>query len=398
MVVFGQNAFAISAGTTSTDAARKATVSTTTGLRGNKNNANAYLQAQRNNYYLYTQTDVDTACHEKIYACLAEYCGDITIVPGQRSSRCTYSSESDLYNYALLCLQKDTSVLLPQYATGTKNGTAGMNTAARLCPSYVSQELMSYLSMANLATQLTKSHSDLCLKRRQELEAATACYSVAISYGNETTSQLVNHLTDTCGAGVEGGSVEMVTKFANAGNVGANIWGWAEKIVTLDLNNKGTDWQIAVNAVLATYTNQMNLACGDNQVTNTANVVSTSTSVAPTLQAIATTAVATKFPQVQTLPTGITDSSLYFQVQSLQDIWNYSDASQVVMAGLTNTSITQNAFLSSAQMDNMQTAYKNGTKVFIIRDTARCYIVPVQTLTTSETSALAQGFSNCVSK
>ena len=232
------SAFAVSAGTVATDSVSRGSTAynTTSGTtntvnRGYQGLANAYVANQRNTYYMVTQPDVDSACRTKIYNCLAEYCGDVTVVPGQRSGRCQYATESELYNYALLCLQKDTSVLLPQYNTNVRGSAGGVNTAARLCPPYVQQEVMSYLSMANMADDLSKSHSDLCLQRRQELEAAMACHSVALAYGNETTSMLTTQLTDACGAGVPGGSAEMVTRFANAGNVGANVWGWAEKII-----------------------------------------------------------------------------------------------------------------------------------------------------------------------
>ncbi len=106
--------------------------------RGYQAAANAYINNQRNTYYMISQPDVDTACRTKIFSCLAEYCGDVTVVPGQRASRCAYATESELYNYALLCLQKDTNILLPQYGANTANGAGGMNTAARLCPSYQS--------------------------------------------------------------------------------------------------------------------------------------------------------------------------------------------------------------------------------------------------------------------
>ena len=141
--LLGNSAFAVSAGTTSNDAARATTIYTTSagastaGSRGQKGVVNAYIQNQRNTYFLVTQPDVDTACRQKIMACLTDYCGDTTIVPGKTSGRCMYATEIELYNYALLCLQKDTSILLPQYNTITKNGSGGMNTAARLCPSYV---------------------------------------------------------------------------------------------------------------------------------------------------------------------------------------------------------------------------------------------------------------------
>lgn len=367
-----------------------------TSVRGNQAAVNAYKNNQHNTYVMITQPDVDTACRERIYKCLSDYCGDVTAVPGQRSGRCQYSNESELYNYAMLCLQKDTSVLLPQYGANTKNYSGGMNTAARLCPAYVQQEVMSYMSMANMANQLSKSHSDLCLQRRQELEAAMSCHSVALSYGNETASMLRSQLNDFCGAGVPGGSAEMVSRFASAGNLGANIWGWAEKIVNLETNQKGSDWQSAVDAVLAGYTNRMNLACGDNLQLNTVSHTSSGSSSPSTLQTVA--AVATGMAVTQpaaTVENPYQTWDNYMEVQSMSELWDYNTAYQVVQAALTNSSLTQNAFLSSGQMDSMQTAYVRGTKVFIIRDSARCYIIPVASLTSSERSIIAQTFANC---
>ena len=399
-------AMAVSAGTVANDSSRAAIYTTATagyanvnnGLRGQNSNINAYIQNQRNTYFMITQPDVDTACRQKIMACLTDYCGDTTIVPGKTSGRCMYATESELYNYTLLCLQKDTSILLPQYNTITKNGSGGMNTAARLCPSYVQQELMSYLSMANMADKLTKSHSDLCVQRRRELEAAMACHSVALAYGNETNSMLTTMLTDYCGAGVPGGSAEMVTRFANAGNVGANIWGWAEKVVSLDLNSKGANWESAVDAVLASYTNRMNLACGDNMQLNTVQHATT-TNTTPNLQNAVAIVANVAFPSVTPSTAEKPGNwSTYMEITSMSEIYDYATANQVVQAGLTNNALTQNAFLSSTQMDNMQKAYKTGTKVFVIRDSARCYTVPVATLTQTETSIIAQTFANCVSR
>ncbi len=398
----GADAFAVSAGTVSaSDNSRSISLINVTpsGGRGNQGLANAYKANQRNTYFMVTQPDVDSACRDRIYKCLSNYCGDVTVVSGTVTTKCQYVTESELYNYALLCLQKDNSVLLPQYNVNTRMGGNGMNTAARLCPSYVQQEVMSYLSMANMADKLSKSHSDLCLMRRQELEAAMACHSVALAYGNETSSMLVSQLTDFCGAGITGGSAEMVTRFANAGNVGANIWGWAEKIVNLDLNKKGADWQVAVDAVLAGYTNRMNLACGDNLQLNTSGGASTSNNAPTTVQTLAMAVATTAFPSASGKSANPNESqSFYMEVKSLSELWDYNTANQVVQAGLTNVSTTQNAFLTSAQMDNMQNAYKRGTKMFVIRDSARCYMIPVAPMTQSETSLVAQLFANCVSK
>lgn len=400
MCFAGSGAFAVSAGTVSGNDASRAMVGTTAGARGNQASASAYKTNQRNTYFMVTQPDVDTACRQKIYSCLSEYCGDVTVVPGQNpGGRCAYATESELYNYALLCLQKDTSILLPQYGTNTRNGAGGMNTAARLCPSYVQQELMSYLSMSNMAEQLNKSRSSQCVQRRQELEAATACHSVALAYGNGTSSQLNSMLTDYCGAGVPGGSSEMVTRFSGAGNVGANIWGWAEKIVNLDLNKKGADWQAAVDSVLAGYTNRMNIACGDNVQMNTVSYGSGNSGQPTTLQTAAAVAVGMAFPGAPAEVQNPYETwSVYQEIQSMSDVYTFADARQVVQAALTNAATTQNVFLTSSQMDNMQKAYQLGTKVFILRDSARCYIVPVADLTSQQRSVIAQSFGSCVSQ
>ncbi|MBQ2005775.1 MAG: hypothetical protein II219_03115, partial [Alphaproteobacteria bacterium] len=120
-------AFAVSAGTVNAanganNARGLALYNTSTeGARGYQGQANAYKANQRNTYYMVTQQSVDTACREKIYACLTEYCGDVTVVPGQRSSKCQYATESELYNYTMLCLQKDTSVLMAQYDTNLRH-------------------------------------------------------------------------------------------------------------------------------------------------------------------------------------------------------------------------------------------------------------------------------------
>ena len=345
-------AIAVSAGTVSAADKNRAMViqapaSNKNTLRGNAAVANAYKNNQRNTYFIVNQPDVDTACREKIFKCLTDYCGDTTVVSGVPTTKCQYATEIELYNYALLCLQKDNEILLPQYGANTKNYVGGMNTAAQLCPSYVQQELMSYLSMANMANQLSKSHSDLCLKRRQELEAAMACHAVALAYGNETNSKLTSQLTDYCGASVPGGSAEMVTRFSNAGNVGANIWGWAEKIVSLDLNNKGADWQAAVDAVLAGYTNRMNLACGDNMQLNTVSHAS-NTGAPSALQTVAAMAVGATFPTTTTKKENpYANQSIWQEVTSLSELYKYDDAYQLVMAVFSNPSTHQSVFPDS---------------------------------------------------
>ena len=401
-VVFGANgAMAVSAGTVATSNVNRALVSNvnSNGLRGMAGVANAYKQNQLANYYMATQLDVGTACSERIMKCLNEYCDGTTVAGGIVQNKCQYVSQNDLYNYALLCLQKDNSQLLPQYNVNTKYSTGAMNTAARLCPAYVQENLMSWLSMANMADKLSKSSSDLCIQRRQELNAAMSCHSVALAYGNDTTSKLTAQLTDYCGAGIPGGSSEMVLRFVNAGNVGANVWGWAEKIVGLDVNAKGADWQSAVDNVLAGYTNRMNLACGDNLQMNPSSATVSTTGTAGLLVAASLLTGDKKLPDAATVAKNAVTpgaySNFWMEVLSNANLMDSATASQVVNAGLTNSVLTANAFLTSSQLSLMQEAYKKGTKVFIIRDTTRCYIVPVQTLTDAESTLVASQFSNC---
>ncbi len=367
------------------------------GVRGNQAIASAYKQAQLRNFYITTQVDVESACTEKFMKCLTEFCGGTVVTAGVVQNRCQYVDQNDLYNYALLCVQSDTTRLLPQYDVNSARSSGPMNTAAQLCPPYASSSVMTYLSMANMADQLSKASSNLCIQRRQELQAAMSCHSAALTYGNETTSKLVSHLTDYCGSGVPGGSAEMVSRFANAGNIGANVWGWAEKIVSLDVNSKGADWQAAMDNVLVGYTNRMNLACGDNLQVNTGTqtVSTTGTTALLTAAALVGNTVGNSGNAGAQYNNPNAYQSLWMDVLSNYNILDSNTATQVVNAALVNTALTSNPFLTSAQMTQMQDAYKRGTKVFIIRDGVRCFIVPVQTLTDSETSMVATQFSTC---
>ena len=86
------------------------------------------------------------------------------------------------------------------------------------------------------------------------------------------------------------------------------------------------------------------------------------------------------------------------EIKSRTDIYDYKTANQVVQAGLTNSALTQNAFFTPSQMDDMQSAYKRGTNVFVLRDSTRCFIVPVAEMTSAEKSMVAQQFGTCIYK
>ncbi|MCL1786217.1 MAG: hypothetical protein FWG39_03670 [Alphaproteobacteria bacterium] len=388
-VSFGANAvtFGVPAG-----AAANAGRATNT-QRGYQQLGDAYRQNQRNTYYVVNAPDVDTACRNKIFQCLADYCGDVTVIPGQRDGRCTGASEGELYNWVLLCLQRDNESLIPNFASTVGGG--GMNTAARLCPSYVQQELMAYLSMANMAEQLNKQRSDTCVQRRRELEAAMSCHQVALSTGAETHNRLVSTLTDYCGTGVPGGSGEMVTRFANAGNLGANIFGWAEKILTLDMSKKGPEWKQAVDDVLAGYVNRMNLACGENLQMQ---FVERGANTGPTaLQTAATVVVGNMFksPPVDQTDKHQAQRALFQEFRTIASIYDFGTARQTVWSALSNQTTTQSPYLTSSTMGDMQAAYKLGVKVFVLRDSARCFVIPLEVLDNYENQVIAQQLSEC---
>ena len=167
------------------------------------------------------------------------------------------------------------------------------------------------------------------------------------------------------------------------------------------MNNKGEDWQMAVDSVLASYTNRMNLACGDDLQINTASYSTsgTSSSQPSTLQTVAALATGVAFPSTAPVAENpYENQSLYMDLTTMSNVYDYATAQQLVQAAMSNPSTTQNAFLTTAQLNNMQTAYTRGTKVFIIRDSARCYIVPVASLTTQENNLISQMFASCVAQ
>ena len=132
------------------------------------------------------------------------------------------------------------------------------------------------------------------------------------------------------------------------------------------------------------------------------NLAANETSNSNALQTAAAIATGVAFPDAQKKTDAIDKNAgkygIFFEVKSNTEVYDYATANQVVQAGLSNSPLTQNAFLTSAQMDNMQNAYIRGTKVFVIRDSSRCFMIPVATMTQSEKSLMAQSFANCVSR
>lgn len=389
-----------------------AAAASTSGTRGNGLRGQQIRQNMALSYYMQMNVpDVDSACREKIYKCLSDYCGDMTAIPGVYDGRCANASEGELFNWATLCISKDFEDLMPQYGLYNRNDRA-VNTAARLCPTYIQQELLSYLSMSSMAAKLGQQRSGNCTDARTELTAALACHETTMIYANESSSMLESMLTDSCGAGVTGGSRAMVQKFLNAGNVGGNVWGWVDKILSMDLSEKARGWETAVDSIAASYVNKMNAACGENMQFQ---AVKRAPDTSPTtLQQAANLAInlqfgadatgktgaaggATAFPTAGGAATGGTAgaSNLTMTINSNYAVYDHATASQVVQAALTNTITTQNPFLTSQQMNEMQNARKKGTKVFMLKDGSRCFIVAVDALTAAENNMLAPQMASC---
>jgi len=154
-----------------------------------------------------------------------------------------------------------------------------------------------------------------------------------------------------------------------------------------------------MDQVLAYYTNRMNLACGENMKMNSVpqtGGTTADTNALPTLTAIANIALNNYSAGTTANAAG---NEIYYELKSASDVYDFLTAKQVVNAGLTNSPLTQNAFLSSAQMATMQEKYKTGgAKVFILRDSARCFIVPVATMTAIEQSAVANANAACIAQ
>ena len=118
------------------------------------------------------------------------------------------------------------------------------------------------------------------------------------------------------------------------------------------------------------------------------------------LQTIATMAVNAAFPATsapvaedpyKTWP-------LWIDITSRSEVYTYQDAHQIVIAVLYNPPTTQNAFLNSAQITDIQNAYKRGSKMIVLRDNVRCYMVPVQEMTSQEYGLLSGSLAGCISQ
>ncbi|MDR2686082.1 MAG: hypothetical protein LBB23_04965 [Rickettsiales bacterium] len=376
--------------------------------RGNAGKGQEIRQQYMQNYYMNNVPDVDTACRQKIYNCLSQYCGDMTTIPGVMPGRCQYASEGELYNWAVLCIQKDYEDLMPQYNFKNMRTNLPTNTAARLCPSYIQQELMTYLSMANMADSLALQRSSGCVNARAELAAALSCHETTMVYAYESSSMLQSMLTDSCGSGVAGGSTTMVRNFLQAGNVGANVWGWMEKLVNLDASEKARGFEVKVDAIAAGYVNKMNAACGENMqfqavkrpvdnspttLQNLANLALGMSPLGKQAAAAGKSSGGASFPG--TGGASGSGGNLTMTINSNYAIYDYATAAQVVQAGLTNPITVQNPFLTSKQMNDMQNAQKSGTKVFMIKDQSRCFIVAMDALTQAENNLLAPHLATC---
>ena len=385
--------------------------------RGHAGQAAGFRQHQLQQHYMTHTPDVDTACRQRIYECLAKYCGDMTVVPGVYEGRCQYASEGELYNWALLCISRDFTDLMPQYNIVTRAQGTPVNTVARLCPPFVQQEIMNFLSMSMMAGRLAQQRSAACMDARAELAAALSCHQTTMIYANESSSLLESMLTASCGAGVLGGSRAMVQQFLNAGNVGGDVWGWVNKLISLDASKKAAGWETRVDTIAAGFVNRMNAACGENmQFQAVQHRVDTSPTL---LQQAATALVSHQLNQAFTDPNKLNApasggatafpgsggggasgkaagaTQILMTVNSNYAIHDFATASQVVQAALTNPITTQNPFLTSAQMQQMQQGRRTGTKVFMIKDHSRCFIIAVEPLTDAENKLVAPHLASC---
>ena len=87
------------------------------------------------------------------------------------------------------------------------------------------------------------------------------------------------------------------------------------------------------------------------------------------------------------------------EVYSISDeLYSQDRAEQAVMAVFAQNATKQNPFFSPATVASMHQAYERGTKMFVVRENARCFMVPVVEMTTDEHMLVAQTFPGCLNK
>ncbi|MBL0718114.1 MAG: hypothetical protein JJV93_02575 [Alphaproteobacteria bacterium] len=335
-------------------------------------------------------TSPSVICPQIISDCLSSYCGEISLAQNQPARLCS--------NMDPITLTKAVKVCLANNSSAQVRASGNIVSTASNCSPYISSSINIYLSSLVAASQLISNRSEDCLNKKEQLNASMACHQTALAFGQESASSLKSRLMLACGPGVRGGTDLMVSKFYEGGNV-RSTFGMISKIITLDDSKKGTGWKDAMDEILIGYINQMNLAC-QTQMSFSPSVGTDYTSESYMSNIIKDTYSANTANTVNTVNTYNTASTFSttvssFNVYSAQSLVNYNTARQVVMAGLTNDLYSPNQFLSSKVMGDMQEAVRNNTKVFIIRDALRCYIVPITNLSPTEHQQLLRQEPSC---
>ncbi|MBN1783396.1 MAG: hypothetical protein JW812_00310, partial [Alphaproteobacteria bacterium] len=188
-------------------------------------------------------------CRYQTKICLDEFCLD----EYDGYKKCKDNSITDFYGLVETCMD----------ALPTGNERASYR---RSCQPYMDSVINDYLkqmkSFMRYQTDMNK-----CDLSRDRLEAAQACYGIAISRGGAKSKTLKSLLTKACGDDVTGGSELMVEEFWGAGYMGADGAGWLANFAMLNFGSKQHGWQKVVDATLARYIDRKRVDCGEGEYT-----------------------------------------------------------------------------------------------------------------------------------
>jgi len=174
-------------------------------------------------------------CLYQTKTCLDEFCYD----EYDGYEKCKNNSITDFYGLVENCM-------------GALPSTNDRVSYQRSCKPFMDSSINDYLKQIKSARRY-QTDMNRCDDSRETLDAANACYGIAIARGNAKSKTLKSLLKTACGEKVKGGSELMVEEFWGAGYMGADGAGWLTNFAMLNFASKQHEWQKMVDATLARY-------------------------------------------------------------------------------------------------------------------------------------------------
>ncbi|MHA1541213.1 MAG: hypothetical protein ACTSXL_01115 [Alphaproteobacteria bacterium] len=188
-------------------------------------------------------------CLYQTKTCLDEFCYD----EYDGYEKCKNNSITDFYGLVENCM-------------GALPSTNDRVSYQRSCKPFMDSSINDYLKQIKSARRY-QTDMNRCDDSRETLDAANACYGIAIARGNAKSKTLKSLLKTACGEKVKGGSELMVEEFWGAGYMGADGAGWLTNFAMLNFASKQHEWQKMVDATLARYIDRKRVECGEGEYT-----------------------------------------------------------------------------------------------------------------------------------